>query len=90
MEYIDKAASAYGLDVEGKDKAEVLAMRSNPKIATAVFTIFSLENKREMERQLKRPINESELYMGHFLGATAPRISSKRGLSIPTCRWPTW
>jgi len=69
MEYLPKAAAAYKLDIAGKSKEELLALRADPKTATAVFVTFSLENKLEMEKQLGRRINEGELYMGHFMGA---------------------
>lgn len=83
LEYLPQAAKAYGINIEGKSREEQLALRADPKLSTQVYAYYSLQNKKVMEANLKREVNESELYMGHFMGATGASVFMKAWQSQP-------
>lgn len=54
------------------DKAlrkEILDLRDNPAVAAAMGAEFASGNKDYLEGKLSRPVNSTDLYMAHFLGA---------------------
>lgn len=43
--------------------------RFNPEKSQKVVELFTKENEKELAKALKRPINDTDLYTAHFLGA---------------------
>jgi hypothetical protein len=84
LSMIDKHGSKYGLEtyadaVEKTDagrykvsnpamKAEILALRYDPEIASLMAGELARENRSSLERHLGRPVSDGEVYSAHFLG----------------------
>ncbi len=72
-----KAAQAITHDSNGKPvvndpelRQQILALRDNPKIAALMAAEFTKDNRTSLESTLGRKVDNSELYMAHFLGAS--------------------
>ncbi|MCF4166461.1 lytic transglycosylase domain-containing protein [Zavarzinia compransoris] len=50
-------------------RKEILDLRDNPAVAAAMGAEFASDNKDYLEGKLTRPVNSTDLYMAHFLGA---------------------
>jgi len=50
------------------DRAALLALRSDPKIAAQAAALLAVENRTVMEHRLGRRVSDFELYLGHFFG----------------------
>ena len=83
---LGKAAAAITRDSNGKPvvldaavRKQILAMRDNPDIAAMMAAEFTKDNQASLESTLGRKVNNSELYMAHFLGASgAGKFISKK------------
>jgi len=64
-------AETVGIDISKMDDAQILALRSDPRVQTYAAAALAQENKRIMENTLGRGVDEAELYMAHFMGPTA-------------------
>lgn len=62
-------AAAIGVDVANMSDAQILELRKDPRVSIMASAALAGQNKKAMESALGRTINDSELYMGHFLGA---------------------
>lgn len=62
-------AAAIGIDVSGMSDADILALRSDPRVSVMAGAALALKNRKQMESTLGRQVNEAEMYMAHFLGA---------------------
>jgi hypothetical protein len=51
-------------------KAEILALRKDPEIASLMAGELARENRASLERNLGRPVTDGEVYAAHFLGPT--------------------
>jgi len=85
LDMVDRYGAKYGLtdeaeaisrDSSGKmkvsDKAtrkEILELRKDPRISALMAGEYAAENRRYLENALDRPINDTDLYLAHFLGA---------------------
>jgi hypothetical protein len=49
-------------------KAEILALRYDPEIASLMAGELARENRASLERHLGRPVSDGEVYSAHFLG----------------------
>jgi hypothetical protein len=74
---LGKAAAAITRDSNGKPvvhdaavRKQILAMRDNPDIAAMMAAEFTKDNQATLESTLGRKVDNSELYMAHFLGAS--------------------
>jgi hypothetical protein len=82
---LDKAAAAITHDSNGnlrvadpKLRREILAMRNDPQVASLMAAELTQDNKATLEQSLGREVNNTELYLAHFLGASgASRMLSK-------------
>jgi hypothetical protein len=73
---LGKAAAAITHDSNGnlrvadpKLRREILAMRNDPQVASLMAAELAQDNKATLEQSLGREINNTELYLAHFLGA---------------------
>lgn len=63
-------AQALGI-TPGMSEAAVLALRGDRKASIEAMAILAKQNKAIMEPQVGHPLDDAELYLGHFLGATS-------------------
>ncbi len=83
---LGKAAAAITRDSNGKPvvhdpavRRQILAMRDNPNIAALMAAEFTKDNRATLESSLGRKVDNGELYMAHFLGASgAGKFISKK------------
>ena len=54
---------------DGAVRQKILSLRSDPALSAAISGEYTKCNKAYLERQLTRPINNTDLYIAHFLGA---------------------
>lgn len=59
-----------GIDTTNMSDADLLKLRANPEISILAGAGLASQNKKQMEAALGRTIDDAELYLGHFLGAT--------------------
>lgn len=64
-----KTAQRIGMPIEGKSDAELLELRKDPRYSTLMAAALADQNKTALEATLGRPIDDSEMYMAHVLGA---------------------
>lgn len=69
MNMIEKHGSKYGINTEGKSRAEILALRNDPETASFMAAAFAGENERFLHTHWGGKIGETELYFAHFMGA---------------------
>ncbi len=50
-------------------RAQALALRRDPQVASLMAAEFMAENRRALEGALGRPVSVTDLYLAHFLGA---------------------
>jgi hypothetical protein len=50
-------------------RAQILNLRTDPRLSAAFAAEYTKENKAEVERALGRSAGSTDLYMAHFLGA---------------------
>lgn len=70
MDMINKYGDDYGLNVEGKSRAEILNMRKDPKASSFMAAAFASENERVLNKHWGGDVGATELYFAHFLGAS--------------------
>jgi hypothetical protein len=64
----EEAAAAGSGHLSAKERREILALRKDPAIAALMAAEYANDNRAYLERGLGREINETELYLAHFLG----------------------
>lgn len=52
----------------GADKAEILALRKDPKIASYMAAEYAKENQNHLKKTVGGDIGSTELYLAHFMG----------------------
>jgi hypothetical protein len=60
--------SATGVDLSAMSDEQKLELRKDPRMSTIVAAASADANRRALESTLRRPVNDAELYMAHFLG----------------------
>lgn len=50
--------------------ADLLAMRSDPVLSAKAAAALAVRNRAQMEQVLSRPVNDFEMYLAHFMGAS--------------------
>lgn len=95
LEQIDKHGAEHGLqqaaeavtrDAKGNPvvadpglRGQILALRNDPRIAALMAAELAQDNKAGLENALQREVNNTELYLAHFLGTGgATRLLSQR------------
>ncbi|PCI00765.1 MAG: flagellar biosynthesis protein FlgJ [Alphaproteobacteria bacterium] len=73
---LSDAASKIQKDFQGRffvandaDKASILDLRKNPRIASLMAAEFASGNQKYLESKIDRDANSTDLYFAHFLGA---------------------
>ena len=66
---IDLSRSGNPIVAKPKDREALLAMRSDPKIASLMAAALAEENRAHLAPILGRQPNNAELYLAHFLGS---------------------
>ncbi len=51
-------------------RRQILELRNDPKIASAMAAEYAKSNGAQLSQELGRPVNSTDLYMAHFLGAS--------------------
>ncbi len=69
MDMINKYGDDYGLNTDGKNKSDILAMRKDPKAASFMAAAFASENETSLHRNWGGNVGATELYLAHFMGA---------------------
>lgn len=70
MDMVNRYGDEYGLDIAGKSKQEILALRHDPKSASFMAAAFASENERTLNENWGGKVGATELYFAHFLGAS--------------------
>ncbi|MFQ3664716.1 MAG: transglycosylase SLT domain-containing protein, partial [Sphingomonadaceae bacterium] len=55
--------------IQAENRADALALRTNPHVAALMAGEFMAENGRVLEGALGRAVGAADLYLAHFLGA---------------------
>jgi len=63
---IGRYGARHGISASGR--AEALALRRDPQVASLMAAEFMAENRRALEGRLGRPASATDLYLAHFLG----------------------
>lgn len=50
-------------------RKQILDLRNDPALSSLMGAEFASDNKAYLEQRLSRPVNSTDLYMAHFLGA---------------------
>lgn len=66
---VERYGEKHGVQTDGKSKAEILALREDPKTASLMAAEFASENERFLQTHWGGDIGSTELYFAHFLGA---------------------
>jgi hypothetical protein len=69
LSMMDKFGAKHGLNVEGKSRAEILAMRKDANTASLMAAEFASENEKYLKSHWGGDIGSTELYLAHFMGA---------------------
>lgn len=69
MKMVDRYGDKYGIDTEGKSKAEILALRNDPETASCMAAEFAKENQDFLKDNWGGDIGSTELYLAHFMGS---------------------
>jgi Transglycosylase SLT domain len=64
---LDSAGHAHVSDPATRQ--QILGLRTDPRLSAAFAAEYTKENKTEVEHALGRPVENTDLYMAHFLGA---------------------
>ncbi|HZT88717.1 MAG TPA: transglycosylase SLT domain-containing protein [Stellaceae bacterium] len=50
-------------------RRQILGLRDDPSLSAALAAEYARSNKEDLEQALRRPINNTDLYIAHFLGS---------------------
>lgn len=67
--HISFSDKGYARVSDPKIKAEIMALREDPKTASMMAAEFASDNKDHLENKLNKEANATDLYIAHFLGA---------------------
>ncbi|PWR19161.1 flagellar biosynthesis protein FlgJ [Zavarzinia compransoris] len=66
---ITKGADGRMKVADAATRKTILDLRHDPTLSALMGAEFASDNKAYLERRLTRPVNSTDLYMAHFLGA---------------------
>lgn len=85
------AAAAITRDSHGKPvvndpglRQQILALRDDPAIAALMAAEFTKDNRATLEASLGRKVDNHELYLAHFMGATGAGKLLSKGETAPS------
>ena len=70
LSMVDRYGDEYGIETDGKTKAEILDMRKDPKSASLMAAAFASENEKSLNNNWGGDVGATELYFTHFMGAS--------------------
>ncbi len=70
LSMVDRYGNDYGLETQGLDKSEVLALRNDPEKASFMAAAFASENEKFLNTNWGGDVGATELYFAHFMGAS--------------------
>lgn len=62
-------ASDGAVRIDAAHRARILALRTNPRLASLMAAELARANRQALTQSLARPVSDAELYVAHFLGA---------------------
>ncbi len=68
LDTVDRYGARHGVNIQGMNREDILALRSNPEISARMGAELTAENARLLEAKIGRPASPGELYAAHFLG----------------------
>lgn len=68
LDTVDRYGARHGVNTQGMNNEQILALRSNPEISARMGAELTAENARIIENKIGRPATPGELYAAHFLG----------------------
>lgn len=68
LDTVDRYGARHGVNTQGMNNEQVLALRDNPEISARMGAELTAENARILESKIGRPVTPGELYLAHFLG----------------------
>lgn len=68
LDTVDRYGARHGVNTQGMNNEQILALRSNPEISARMGAEFTAENARMLEAKIGRAPTPGELYAAHFLG----------------------
>lgn len=69
LQMVERYGEDYGLNTDGKSRAQILAMRNDPQAASFMAAAFASENEQSLNENWGGDVGSTELYLAHFLGA---------------------
>lgn len=69
LSMVDRYGDDYGIETDGKTKAEILDMRKDPKSASLMAAAFASQNEKSLNNNWGGEVGATELYFTHFMGA---------------------
>ncbi len=69
MSMVESHGNQFGLDTDGKSRAQILEMRKDPEAASMMAAAFAGENEKFLNARWGGEVGSTELYFAHFLGA---------------------
>lgn len=63
-------AAAIGVNIDNMSDKDILELRKDPRVSVMAGAALAQQNKKLIESTLGRGVNDAELYMAHFLGAS--------------------
>lgn len=68
LDTVDRYGARHGVNTQGMNNEQILALRSNPEISARMGAELTAENARMLEAKIDRAPTPGELYAAHFLG----------------------
>lgn len=68
LDTVDRYGARHGVNVQGMNNEQILALRSNPEISARMGAELTDENARLLEAKIGRAPTPGELYAAHFMG----------------------
>lgn len=68
LDTVDRYGARHGVNVQGMNNEQILALRSNPEISARMGAELTAENARLLEAKIGRAPTPGELYAAHFMG----------------------
>lgn len=68
LDTVDRYGARHGVNTQGMNNEQILALRSNPEISARMGAELTAENARMLEAKIGRAPTPGELYAAHFLG----------------------
>lgn len=68
MSMLERYGAKHGVAVDGRSRAELLALRKDAKLSSVMAGELAGENAKILQKKLGREATSAELYAAHFMG----------------------